>query len=739
MPRILNNIPASNIIAIYTYEGGIIPRFGIVRKVNGEEVQETIRGEDTAKFLNNAIFNGQRVISKELEEAIVDSLDGAVQRVGDKYDYIPRVSQDSGSNKVTTTGQQLSHVHRFERPTSRQSPVTEDEALLTHLKKFRAYPKYDEITLTLADLCEYIFPRLANLFNQLNLREKIKALPPEEKFIIVSLACGYAPEVYVLYKYLGNELFNRINFFGIDSYYPPDISLDSDDPEVEKYNVITIAKKCFAFPNVHFELADASQSKEVAKLLPHNKLANFVIMRHPQIVNSPLISYPFIKMIRETIPEISTEDALCLVTTYVEAEYKKVCEIFNFCGENFEEVPLDFRAVRKNRPLFVACDGERFYPDTYAYVSRNKKQHQLMASKSFVLSESTKQQNLSGEVKSQLETKYVPLSAEQISPVVQMLVMPLILQFILNIHLARQETCFPAAEKRTFVDIFPDNLLTQEMAKDLDAQSLIDLSKINKRANSLFKPASLAHQYLKKFVERSAKKQIEALLTRMPLSFNLDHLCTAARSALRYGDFDLFKLIFEKREEILQQIELPTELVDKNNTYNFSAIVTAIESGQGVEEAFEKMRADLDEIVIKKGFPFQAMLDVGEIYDKKNASWTREQRILLSKKAFGYLQRLSPAWLRREFAIGICRLEKDGKLCSDTFILKSGESIDPARDVPDSGLGFDYVVNSHGGIPPGGCLDRAFLEDLFNTKQKILALVAILKSGLEYERAKKIS
>ena len=253
--------------------------------------------------------------------------------------------------------------------------------------------------------------------------------------------------------------------------------------------------------------------------------------------------------------------------------------------------------------------------------------------------------------------------------------------------------------RTTLLDL-PSDILNKEVAKpgNLDTQSLINLRKVNKRANQLFKPAFF--QYLKKYIQRSAKTQVQALLT-MHLNFDVDHLRDAFRAALRFGDIDLCKVIVKGREDILKQIEIPKKLVDEKNTYDFSAVVAAIESGQNVEEILAKMRTDLDKIVKEKGFPFQALLNAYEIYDKNYDPWTIGQCKLFSVKVIGYLQRLSPAWLKKALAKGIYNIPENGKMCGDTFTLQSGESIDPAREVPNSGLGFYFCVNIFGGRAQG--------------------------------------
>jgi hypothetical protein len=278
------------------------------------------------------------------------------------------------------------------------------------------------------------------------------------------------------------------------------------------------------------------------------------------------------------------------------------------------------------------------------------------------------------------------------------------------------------ARTTTLLDISSD-LLNNEVAKpdNLDTKSLISLSSVNKYAQSgLFKPAFFQH--LKKGIQRSAKKQVELLL-KINLNFDASHLRALCQKVLREGDIDLLKVLTKGREAVLKEIELPKKLIDETNTYDFSAVIAAIESGKSIEDVLAKMRTDLERIVKEKGFPFQALLNAYEIYDKKFDPWTAEQCKIFSVKVVGYLQRLSPAWLKKALATGIYNITEEGKACGDTFILQRGESIDPATDAPNKGLGFDFCVNIVGALwwACGGCMHSwsgvsSLFEKLFKAK-----------------------
>lgn len=274
--------------------------------------------------------------------------------------------------------------------------------------------------------------------------------------------------------------------------------------------------------------------------------------------------------------------------------------------------------------------------------------------------------------------------------------------------------------KPALLNLAPDTL-RNEVAKpdNLDTGSVINLSLANQYTYQLFKPTLL--QRLKKYVERSAKKQVKALLN-IHLDFDVSHLRNIFLAALKERDIDLCKAITGRRKDVLEQIELPKKLIDETNTYDFSAVVAAIESGKNVEEALAKMRIDLDKIVKEKGFPFQAMLEAYEIFDKKR-SWTLEQNKLFCVKVIGYLQRLSPAWLKKTLVTGIHNITENGMTCGDDFILESGESLDPASYVPNKGLGFDFCVNIFATVwiarlpRSGGTMgNRAVIEKLFKAK-----------------------
>ncbi len=266
-------------------------------------------------------------------------------------------------------------------------------------------------------------------------------------------------------------------------------------------------------------------------------------------------------------------------------------------------------------------------------------------------------------------------------------------------------------KNRNLLDLAPQNLLTQEVAaKDLDDQSIKDLAQTNRQANRLFKPV-LAFRHLKNFVERSAKTQVLHMLNNpLRFSFTADQLRYAFDSAFRLGNLDLCKDMMKARANELKQIQLP-KLLDETNTYDFTDVLAAIETDKDVEKVLTKMRADLDKIVKEKGFPFQALIDVLKIYDDKfhNNGARLEQLQIIGVKVIGYLQRLSTTWLRKAYA-------NKWSLEGDTFNLmtflrtaehiddpslevpfvRSDQSIDPALDIPNAGLGYDICVNWSG-------------------------------------------
>ena len=251
------------------------------------------------------------------------------------------------------------------------------------------------------------------------------------------------------------------------------------------------------------------------------------------------------------------------------------------------------------------------------------------------------------------------------------------------------------ARTTTLLDLAPYTL-RDELAKpgNLDTGSVINLSLANKYTYQLFKPTLFLR--LKKYVERSAKRQVEALL-KIHSDFDVSDLRNIFLAALKDRDIDMCKAITEVRKDVLEQIELPKKFVVETNTYDFSAVVSAIESRNNVEEVLAKMRTDLDKIVKEKGFPFQALLDAYEIYDNKFDPWINKRGKLFSIKVLGYLQRLSPDWLKKALATGVYHIAAQGKMvCANNYRLQSGESIDPARAVPNKGLGFDFCVNIMG-------------------------------------------
>lgn len=283
---------------------------------------------------------------------------------------------------------------------------------------------------------------------------------------------------------------------------------------------------------------------------------------------------------------------------------------------------------------------------------------------------------------------------------------------------------------KTLLDLDSQTLF-DEVAKqaNLDAGSVINVSLANRYTYQLFKPTLLQH--LKKYAERSAKKQVEGLLN-IHLNFDSAHLRDICLTVLKLGDIDILKVITKGREHVLTQIRIPVNLVDITNMYDFTAVVAAIDSDQNVDSVLEKMRTELDNIVKEKGFPFQAMLDAYEIYDKQFNPWTREQCELFTVNVIGYLQRLSPAWLKKGLATGIYNITEAKQACGDTLILKSGESIDVEKDVPNIGIGFDFCVDIFGErnvwLPWG---ISQYLKDHFEAKTAELGELCSRKSKIE--------
>lgn len=255
---------------------------------------------------------------------------------------------------------------------------------------------------------------------------------------------------------------------------------------------------------------------------------------------------------------------------------------------------------------------------------------------------------------------------------------------------------------RTFFKMIPDPL-QYDIARHFPTRSIINLSLVDKFTYKLFQPTLF--QRLQYYVERGAKKQVGLLLTIHPelISFSCTKTSipyadnnysepTVLQLARALCDIDMCMVLVTGRKEALFQIQhFPKILIVKENTYDFTVLITAIETGIQLEETLVTFRNDLDKIIREKGFPFQALVDACEIYDKKVGQW---QQLDVSKifavKVIGYFQRKAPFWFRRALACGISN-------CGESnFILSCKQSVDPANDIPGFGLGYEFCINAYG-------------------------------------------
>jgi hypothetical protein len=270
-------------------------------------------------------------------------------------------------------------------------------------------------------------------------------------------------------------------------------------------------------------------------------------------------------------------------------------------------------------------------------------------------------------------------------------------------------------------NLSPD-ILNKEVVKpdNLDTHSVINLSLANKYTYQLFKPSLL--QRLIKYLERNATTQIKTLIKAYP-NFNLPDLHPICKKALELGDFATTKEIIKANPAVLKlnNIELPKKLLNESNTYNFGAILAAIESNNNIKKTLSEFRSDLDKTVNEKGFPFQALLDAYQLYNEHALRWQEEswssspqepdKGAIFSVNVIGYLQRLSPAWLRKILVLGFAAINEEDEAIelsfamikdnisqqalsrANKFILGDNQSLDPSLDLPNSGLGYDFCVN----------------------------------------------
>jgi hypothetical protein len=156
------------------------------------------------------------------------------------------------------------------------------------------------------------FPRIDEIFkkNFEIIKTEIENTLEEKEYVIVSLGCGNADEFYALWLFLGDRLFNKIKFIGID--------IIEDDMKC----LNALADMC-ELSQITFHCMDA-RNLDVLKKIANR--ANWVILRHPEVLGPNNSTNPFWSILENTVPALAHTDGTnthILISTFVSEE----CEL----------------------------------------------------------------------------------------------------------------------------------------------------------------------------------------------------------------------------------------------------------------------------------------------------------------------------------------------------------------------------------------------------------------------------
>lgn len=164
---------------------------------------------------------------------------------------------------------------------------------------------------TVLSLYQKSLPRMNELFKRhfQIIKTEIENTPEDQDYVITSLGCGKAEEFYALWLFLGDKLFNKIRFIGID--------INEDD--ISALN--GIAKIC-DLSNVTFNCIDARLVHEIKKITP---TANWIIMRHPEVLGPNDPTNPFWNILTNTIPALAKMDGTTHI--FISTFTREECEL----------------------------------------------------------------------------------------------------------------------------------------------------------------------------------------------------------------------------------------------------------------------------------------------------------------------------------------------------------------------------------------------------------------------------
>lgn len=179
-------------------------------------------------------------------------------------------------------------------------------------KTFSYYQWYQLNFISLKEAFDNCYPNLVDV---------LKKLPMDQRYCIVSLGCGLAEEVFALLEILGEELFQKIYFVGID---PGLVDQTAENQVKQKTANKQLADifKASNYTNVIFSTIDGSNAQGVKDLLPAGT-AELILFRHPCFFEkAPGVSSDFPKILSETVPSIAKQngESSIFILTYLEIE-----------------------------------------------------------------------------------------------------------------------------------------------------------------------------------------------------------------------------------------------------------------------------------------------------------------------------------------------------------------------------------------------------------------------------------
>ena len=149
----------------------------------------------------------------------------------------------------------------------------------------------------------------------------------------------------------------------------------------------------------------------------------------------------------------------------------------------------------------------------------------------------------------------------------------------------------------------------------------------------------------------------------------------------------------EKTEEQLKKRLLEA----KEEKYDFTSLVTAINTNTDVEVELEAFRKHFGPRIIKPSERFnpEPLLDAMQVYINNYDPWSSEQCSLFWRQVIGYLQRMLPACYAQAFCQGLYNVTDGNEPLKRSLKLADGTSFYPVDPSSRAEVGFDFGVYSY--------------------------------------------